>query len=796
MKAYQLKITIKNSKPPIWRRCIVPAGLSFSQLTHVIREVMGWTGYHLSEYSFNNLKINLVENPEYDRFMWGYVDLDASEYIIDDFLETVKTFTYTYDFGDDWTHEVRIEAVLEDYDKDCPCVVKFKGDTPPEDCGGICGYYELMEALNDPKNPDHEEMKDWYGETPHSAYDMDHVNDTLSQMMVTEKKIKPITESELNDIYFSKGKITLDKVKGKTLKSFKKAADSGKGTRSKYGDEMAILSELFDGLVKMSKGSAGKKSELDRLLSEGIERTPDFGFDFDRWSEVSVEKSGNLIQDYLLNLREIDIDNFTKYLQLSVGRGSTKLSKIKRLVEFLSKNPGYYLFVFNENSLKVLFDIFAGKTDELGFGEYVPDDVAEAIQIASMLGLLHVKDKGKKCILQLAEDAYNIADSIKKVNAKEIYERLDVFDDKLGAVIRNYGFIEVDNALDMVRGEFPGVKDTKELKRMLYWHSRMMNMVTTGTNEITGETFATAPGYPAEEILEYRSKYKIDDSIDYKPLDLNDPSVLSRNVAQQFYCWDNLADVLKEGIGLDNSEIADCVESLFSDVIRGKSAAYIYDRLMDEYPVDDPFIRTMYWHAAFACVGEMALPQLKGYTKYEFYKKTGKYPEGLPMGEKLGRGKKIGRDTQLKNFPEEDQWALYSLRLENELRDHREESIKLADELLDKYPDNKQLLAYLPEAYMALDERSKAKEILQKLRLMDHSLEKEIKAMLRVIDSGARLPYFEDLPFGDESNWDFGGYVPREPVVRQLPKVGRNDPCPCGSGKKFKKCCMGKGIYD
>ena len=36
----------------------------------------------------------------------------------------------------------------------------------------------------------------------------------------------------------------------------------------------------------------------------------------------------------------------------------------------------------------------------------------------------------------------------------------------------------------------------------------------------------------------------------------------------------------------------------------------------------------------------------------------------------------------------------------------------------------------------------------------------------------------------------------KEPVKRSAPKVGRNDPCPCGSGKKFKQCCMGKGIYD
>ena len=67
--------------------------------------------------------------------------------------------------------------------------------------------------------------------------------------------------------------------------------------------------------------------------------------------------------------------------------------------------------------------------------------------------------------------------------------------------------------------------------------------------------------------------------------------------------------------------------------------------------------------------------------------------------------------------------------------------------------------------------------------------------MLKIIDSGQKLPYFEDGPFTDDYPFD-DYYVPQEPVVRQSPKIGRNDPCPCGSGKKFKKCCMGKGIYD
>jgi len=42
-----------------------------------------------------------------------------------------------------------------------------------------------------------------------------------------------------------------------------------------------------------------------------------------------------------------------------------------------------------------------------------------------------------------------------------------------------------------------------------------------------------------------------------------------------------------------------------------------------------------------------------------------------------------------------------------------------------------------------------------------------------------------------DGEWKFvdGEMVKAKPVVRETPKVGRNEPCPCGSGKKYKKCC-------
>ena len=111
MKAYQLKIQIQNSHPPIWRRIIVPAGLSFSQLSILLNEAMGWCGYHLTSFEFYHQKIRIEENlEEYDMWGWDeYEMLEAGETLIDEFLDDEQWFTYIYDFGDYWKHRVTIE---------------------------------------------------------------------------------------------------------------------------------------------------------------------------------------------------------------------------------------------------------------------------------------------------------------------------------------------------------------------------------------------------------------------------------------------------------------------------------------------------------------------------------------------------------------------------------------------------------------------------------------------------------------------------------------------------------------
>lgn len=146
---YQLKITIKDSHPPIWRRILVPSHITFYDLDDIIEAVFGWQHDHMFSFNFGSRWAEFIGTPipEED---------DNAEECIDGWLEEGSSFRYTYDFGDDWVHTIKVEKEVP-YEKRYPQVIKFKGPNMIEDCGGIWGFYEQideaepfdMEAVNE-----------------------------------------------------------------------------------------------------------------------------------------------------------------------------------------------------------------------------------------------------------------------------------------------------------------------------------------------------------------------------------------------------------------------------------------------------------------------------------------------------------------------------------------------------------------------------------------------------------------------------------------------------------------------
>jgi hypothetical protein len=111
--------------------------------------------------------------------------LNEKRYTVTDLAPGVKQkFTYEYDFGDSWEHEVLVEEVLPpDPDFKHPVCLGGANACPPEDCGGIPGYYDLLAALADPKHEQHEEMKEWVGGAwDATRFSLEHTNAGLKRI--------------------------------------------------------------------------------------------------------------------------------------------------------------------------------------------------------------------------------------------------------------------------------------------------------------------------------------------------------------------------------------------------------------------------------------------------------------------------------------------------------------------------------------------------------------------------------------------------------------------------------------
>jgi hypothetical protein len=191
----RLRVQLDEIRPPIRRRVEVPLTTRLDDLHLVMQAVMGWENYHLYEFRISRDIAYGPPSPD-----GGFSDtevLSAKRTTLARLLECLpgktKSFKYTYDFGDDWQHTVKVEAITEaDPDINYPRLVSAERACPPEDVGGPWGYAEYVEAISDPSHERHAEMVEWRGDGFDPAVvDEDQIRSTLKLLArKVEKRAK------------------------------------------------------------------------------------------------------------------------------------------------------------------------------------------------------------------------------------------------------------------------------------------------------------------------------------------------------------------------------------------------------------------------------------------------------------------------------------------------------------------------------------------------------------------------------------------------------------------------------
>lgn len=175
---YQLKITLCDSKPPIWRRVLVPGKFNLYKLHAVIQVAMGWTDSHLHMFIINDEFYSIPSPEDFEP------TINEHRHTLYEIAGMTRKFVYEYDFGDSWDHEIVIEKGLSpEAGVKYPVCIKGKRACPPEDIGGVGGYEDFLQALNDPDHAEHEDYLEWIGDDfDPEEFDLDSINEGLRRV--------------------------------------------------------------------------------------------------------------------------------------------------------------------------------------------------------------------------------------------------------------------------------------------------------------------------------------------------------------------------------------------------------------------------------------------------------------------------------------------------------------------------------------------------------------------------------------------------------------------------------------
>jgi len=182
---YKLKVTLRGSKPPIWRRFLVPSDITLGKLHVCLQEIMGWDDAHLHQFEARGACYGTPDPGfEHDRE-------NEDKAALGQVLRRRKDrMVYEYDFGDSWRHDILLEDILPpDPSGPYPKVLTGKRACPPEDVGGVYGYQDFLEALADPDHPQHDEIVEWLEDDfDPEAFSVEALNAHLQEVFVRRKR--------------------------------------------------------------------------------------------------------------------------------------------------------------------------------------------------------------------------------------------------------------------------------------------------------------------------------------------------------------------------------------------------------------------------------------------------------------------------------------------------------------------------------------------------------------------------------------------------------------------------------
>jgi len=176
-RRYQLLVELAKIEPRIWRRVVVADTTPLPLLHRILQVIFDWKDYHLHEFKVGTLSFGVPD----DEYPPPHID-EKSVRLYQVAHQPGDRFVYVYDFGDSWEHEMVLEDMSAAENHVAPICLDGERAAPPEDCGGVSGYEQLVEALRDPSHPEHLDLRRWAGNYDPDGLNLDLINRRLARL--------------------------------------------------------------------------------------------------------------------------------------------------------------------------------------------------------------------------------------------------------------------------------------------------------------------------------------------------------------------------------------------------------------------------------------------------------------------------------------------------------------------------------------------------------------------------------------------------------------------------------------
>nr|WP_308624589.1 plasmid pRiA4b ORF-3 family protein [uncultured Eisenbergiella sp.] len=647
MAGFQVKVVLEGTKPPLWRRILLPDHLSFADLHDILQIVFGWEEEHLHDFSFQNSRAR-ISNTDY-----ADADMDEREVAADAYLRK-GWIRYTYDFGDIWEHKITLEKEMDDYDKRYPVVLTHRRNNMEEDSGGV-----------------------WDGAESSEPYDEAAVNIHLKETCFCE----PLANGESPELEEERELLQL--LWNKFSKGQKKQPPKKKSDLERKLEKINSFYEAAD-RKRASDNAAGQPKDI-RRPGEG-----QLVFNFDT-GKTDVEKAPpdyciykcdrDITQEQLLEENsEQQMADYAKYLLIPASPGRSKNEAKKAILTVLEAHPEYYLILMDEITVKTYLLSTEKKAGEvLGF---VPEKSMVTLCAWGLWDVQIFKSReNNRMEVAVAKGNESFVQFLRTARLHQFFSTKQLITDGIFYLLQSYGFMEL-GALHAKYQKAFGPISYEDLMRYLYLDGRFYAEYITGECLIdnSATSFAAVNGLDPEQVLAQMSEFGQD--LEYADFKNRQLLKWKEGIGSFVPEWDKLADTLVNLDVVYPEELSGFLPDLYLDTLSGlelDELLYIIENTFIEGPEErrNMLALAMIWIDVAACWLNTPLACLKGYSRVGLSRRTGREAFSIAVEEEeYINPEELEGDEQIYELPWKMQQELYYL-----LSDHSsKKGCKLAAE--------------------------------------------------------------------------------------------------------------------